>query len=61
MGLFNVAICLPQIIVSISVGLVLKVMLHGNAVYLMALSGLFIVIAALLTLLIKDKTVKEIV
>jgi len=61
MGLFNVAICLPQIIVSLCVSFVLNFFLNGNAVMLMLLSGASMLIAAILTFSVKDKTINEIV
>jgi maltose/moltooligosaccharide transporter len=61
MGIFNVAICLPQIIVSLSIGFVFKSFLHGSAINVMFLSGIFMLIAALLAFFVKDKNILEIV
>lgn len=54
MGIFNVAICLPQIIVSVFAGFLLLRFLHGSATNLILLSGFCFIIAALLMLPIKD-------
>ena len=61
MGIFNIATCLPQIAVSLGVGLVLKSFLHGNTVSLIALSGISMLIAAVLTIFVGDKAIHEIV
>lgn len=61
MGIFNTAICLPQIIVSLSVGLILKFFLHGNAVELILLSGVSMLIASFLAFFVKDKAIHEMV
>lgn len=61
MGLFNVSICLPQIFVSFFAGYILRTLLKGDAVILLVLAGISMIIAALLTIPIRDKSVKEIV
>jgi len=54
MGLFNITVCLPQIITSLGAGYVLKVWLHGNVVLLMFLSGFLLLLGAFLTVFISE-------
>ena len=53
LGLFNGTICLPQIVAAL-VGGGLLYIVGGHQVYMLALAGLFLVIAAGCTLLIKE-------
>jgi maltose/moltooligosaccharide transporter len=54
MGVFNMAVCLPQIIASLFAGLILQSLLANNVLYLMAIAGVSLIIAGLLTLLLND-------
>ncbi|MCK4608923.1 MAG: MFS transporter [Gammaproteobacteria bacterium] len=54
MGLFNISVCLPQIAVSLFAGVVLSHLLHNRTGYLIVISGIFFLIAALLTCWIND-------
>jgi maltose/moltooligosaccharide transporter len=54
MGVFNMAICLPQIIVSLFAGLVLKSIFGNNALALMTAAGICLIAAGLLTLFLND-------
>lgn len=60
MGFFNMAICLPQIIVSLGVGFILKSFLSNDAISLILLSGISLLIAAVIMLFVKDKPINEI-
>lgn len=55
MGIFNIAICLPQIIVGLFLGYLLNTHLHNNAVSIMVLAGIFFLIAAFFTIFTQDK------
>lgn len=57
MGIFNIAICLPQILVGLTIGYLLKTFLHGNTDYVMFLAGGFFILAAITTLFVQDKPV----
>jgi len=54
MGLSNVFICLPQILVSLFIGLILEKFLKGNTVNIMLLAGICYIIAAIFVQLIHD-------
>lgn len=54
MGLSNVFICLPQIVVSLLIGSILKKFLKGNTVELMLLAGICYIVAAIFIQLIHD-------
>ncbi|HCU05165.1 MAG TPA: hypothetical protein DIC51_02465 [Coxiellaceae bacterium] len=56
--LFNVAVCLPQILVGVSVSWLLKTVLHESAANVMLLAGLFFIIAAVMTGFIDDREIK---
>lgn len=58
MGLFNVAVCLPQILVGVSVSWLLKTVLHESAANVMLLAGLFFIIAAVMTAFVDDREIK---
>lgn len=55
LGMFNIAICIPQILGSLFVGLLLQDVLHDHAVYIIILAGLCYLLAAFLTVPIKDE------
>lgn len=58
MGLFNVAVYLPQILVGVSVSWLLKTVLHESAANVMLLAGLFFIIAAVMTGFVDDREIK---
>jgi len=59
MGLFNLMICIPEIIAALTLGFVLKHAFHDHAMLVVGLGGTFMLIAALLTLSIHDKKIAE--
>lgn len=56
MGLFNMSITIPQIVSGIFSGLILKYFFADNPVYCIVLAGVSFIIAAVFSLLIKEKT-----
>lgn len=54
MGVFNMAVCLPQILISILGGIALKHIFANNAPLMMAAGGFCLIIAGFLTLLLRD-------
>jgi maltose/moltooligosaccharide transporter len=55
MGIFNFFIVIPQILAATLLGIFTKHLFNGNAILTIALGGCSMIIAALLTLRIKDK------
>jgi len=55
MGIINMMIVIPMFIQTTTFGYILKNFLHNNAGYAIAFAGGFLLIAAVLTLLIKSK------
>jgi maltose/moltooligosaccharide transporter len=58
MGLFNITICLPQVIAAFTLGHIVKSIFHNNAMDVIAYSGIFLLIAAAATLRVEDKEVR---
>lgn len=56
MGLFNGFVTLPQIVMSLGFGWVMRHMLHGNRLSALALGGILIALAALLMLRVPEPT-----
>lgn len=54
MGIFNFFICVPQIINSISSGPIVKYLYDGHAIYAIVMSGISLIIAAILVQRVKD-------
>ena len=57
MGIFNMFICIPEIIASLFLGWVMLHWLGSNRLYGTVLGGIFMLVAAILTLRIKEKAV----
>ncbi|MBN2689432.1 MAG: MFS transporter [Gammaproteobacteria bacterium] len=55
MGIFNISICLPQVIVSLLAGLFLKNILGGNVDHLIITAAIFYLLATFFMLPIKNK------
>jgi maltose/moltooligosaccharide transporter len=55
MGILNIAICLPQIIVGLVTGFILTHLLGQNTAWLIVIAGASLIIAAILVLIIKDQ------
>ncbi len=55
MGIFNFFIVIPQILAATILGIFTRHFFHGEAIYTILLGGLFMIVAALLNLRIKDK------
>ncbi len=55
MGIFNFFIVIPQILAASLLGFFVKNVAHEQAIYALVLGGFSMVLAALLTLLVKDK------
>jgi len=58
MGIFNFFIVLPQIITALAFGPLVKHVLGGNLVHAVMAGGVFMLLAALLTLGIKEAPVR---
>jgi len=61
MGLFNLMICIPEIIAALTLGFIVKHIFHNYDMGVVALGGGFMLIAAVLTLLVHDKKIEEVV
>ncbi|ANI89849.1 MFS transporter [Arachidicoccus ginsenosidimutans] len=59
MGIFNFFIVIPQILAATLLGICTKRLFHGNAAMTMVLGGVSMIVAALLTLRIKDAAMKR--
>lgn len=59
MGIFNFFIVIPQVLAATLLGIFTKHLFHGNAVDTMVLGGASMILAALLTLRIKDAAMKR--
>ncbi|MEP7107918.1 MAG: MFS transporter [Ferruginibacter sp.] len=55
MGIFNFFIVIPQILAATLLGFFTKHLFHGNAIYTIVLGGCLMILAAILTLRIKEK------
>ena len=55
MGIFNFFIVIPQILAATLLGFFTKHIFHGNAIYTIVLGGALMIVAAILTLRIKEK------
>jgi maltose/moltooligosaccharide transporter len=55
MGIFNFFITFPQIVNGIFGGLIVKHLFRGEAIYALAMGGVFMIIAAVAVLYVKDK------
>lgn len=54
MGMFNVFVCLPQIIVGVFIGKILETYFHNHAANIIVLSGIFLILASAYAIRIKD-------
>lgn len=61
MGLFNLTICIPEIIAALFLGKVLQNFFSGHAMQVVALGGGFMIVAAILTLLVEDRKIETFV
>lgn len=55
MGLLNITICVPEILVALFMGLVVKFIFGNHAMLVVQLGGFFFIIAAVLTFFVHDK------
>lgn len=55
MGIFNFFIVIPQILAATLLGIFTKHFFNGNAIYTIVFGGCSMILAAILTLRIKDK------
>ena len=55
MGIFNFFITIPQIVNAIFSGMILKYFLGGESIWMMVLSGSFLLIGAVTVMFIKEK------
>ena len=53
MGIFNISLCVPQLIISLFFGFVLKYLLGGNCIYALVIGGVFMFISAAFALKIQ--------
>jgi maltose/moltooligosaccharide transporter len=58
MGMFNFFIVIPQILAAAVLGLLVRTVFHGHAIYAIVLGGAAMVAAAGLMLRVKDAPVK---
>lgn len=54
MGIFNFFIVIPQILAASVIGLLVKVLFGGEAIYALVLGGVFLIVGGLLTLRVED-------
>lgn len=54
MGMFNLFVVIPQILASASLGLLLRTVFHGQAIYAIVLGGVAMVLAGVAMLFVKD-------
>ena len=54
MGMFNLFVVIPQILASASLGLLLRTVFHGHAIYALVLGGVVMVLAGFAMLFVKD-------
>jgi maltose/moltooligosaccharide transporter len=54
MGMFNLFVVIPQILASASLGLLLRTVFHGQAIYVLVLGGVVMVLAGFAMLFVKD-------
>jgi maltose/moltooligosaccharide transporter len=59
MGIFNITVCLPEIIASLLLGFIALHVFHSYAMHIIVLGGVCFLIAAMLTIFVHDKDVKE--
>jgi maltose/moltooligosaccharide transporter len=55
MGMFNLFVVIPQILASASLGLLLRTVFHGQAIYTLVLGGVAMILAGFAMLFVKDK------
>jgi len=55
MGLFNVFVVIPQILASATLGLLVRTVFHGQAIYAIVLGGAAMVLAAIVMAFVKDE------
>jgi maltose/moltooligosaccharide transporter len=56
MGIFNFFIAIPQIVAASILGVFVKFLFDGQAIYALVLGGISLFIAGLVTLLVNDPT-----
>jgi maltose/moltooligosaccharide transporter len=56
MGIFNFFIVIPQILAATLLGFMVKALFHGNSIYALVTGGLSMFAAALMVLMVDDKT-----
>jgi maltose/moltooligosaccharide transporter len=54
MGMFNLFVVIPQILASASLGLLLRTVFHGQAIYTLVLGGVAMVLAGFAMIFVKD-------
>jgi maltose/moltooligosaccharide transporter len=54
MGMFNLFVVIPQILASASLGLLLRTVFHGQAIFVLVLGGAVMVLAGFAMLFVKD-------
>jgi len=60
MGLFNLMICIPEIIAALTLGFVVKFIFHNYDMGVVALGGIFMLIAAIITCFVYDHKQEEV-
>lgn len=59
MGLFNLMICIPEILAALTLGFVVKHIFHNYDMHVVVLGGVFMLIAAGITFFVHDKKIEE--
>jgi maltose/moltooligosaccharide transporter len=55
MGMFNFFIVIPQILAAAVLGLLVRTLFHGQAIYAIVLGGISMIVAAALMLRVRDE------
>jgi maltose/moltooligosaccharide transporter len=58
MGIFNFFIVIPQILAASILGVLVRHVFHGQAIYALVLGGFSMILAGIITLFVNDKMVK---
>ncbi len=59
MGLFNMTVCIPEIIAALALGFIVHYVFHYKAIDVIELAGVFFILAAVLTIFVHDKKIEE--
>ena len=54
MGMFNLFVVIPQILASAILGLLVRTVFHGQAIYAIVLGGVAMIVSGILMMFVKD-------